>query len=59
MAAERVTSVISLFQRWLNASPIVPATTYGNTTIGANGFAYKLFLDLFFCDTDVGCQLLT
>jgi len=59
MATERVTSVISSFQRWLIASPIVPASTYGSATIDANGFVYKLFLAFRFSDTDVGCQFLT
>jgi hypothetical protein len=58
MAAERVTSVIFSYQGWLNSTPIVPATTYGSSTLGANGFKCKLFFAFHFSDTDVGVQFL-
>jgi hypothetical protein len=57
MAAERVNSVTSSYQRWLSATPIFPAKMYGNATLGANGFANKLFLAFLFSDTNVGAQL--
>jgi hypothetical protein len=58
MAAERVTSVISLYQNRLNVMPFVPATTYGRATLGANGVANELFLACLFCDTNVGVHFM-
>ena len=54
MAAERVISVISPYQRRLNAVPFVPATTYGRATPGSNGVANELFLAHLFCNTNFG-----
>ena len=58
MAAERVTSIISPYQRLLNVMPFVPATTYGRATLGAHDVANELFLAYLFCDTDVGVHFL-
>ena len=58
IAAERVTSVISAYQRRLKVMPFVPATIYRRATLGAKGFANKLLLVALFSDPDVGVQVL-
>jgi hypothetical protein len=50
----RVTSLIESYQRCLHEKPYVPSTTFGHATLGANGFATKLFIAFLFSDSDVG-----
>ena len=54
----RVTYVIGTYQQRLNSKQYVPFTTFGRATLGANGFANKLFLAFLFSNPEVGIQLL-
>ena len=38
------TFVIQIYQQRLNSKPYVPYTTFGHTTLGADGVANKLFI---------------